>query len=47
MMVMEVFVEYEVLLVVVAPSSRYRSCWWQLLVLLVIVPDGYCHLCWS
>ena len=46
-MVTEVPVEYEVLLlVVVAHGSPYRSCWLQLLVLLVIVPAGYCHFCW-
>ena len=41
--VTEVPVEYEVLLVVVALGSPYRSCWLQLFVLLVIVPTGYCH----
>ena len=40
-------VEYEVLLVVVAFGSPYRSCWLQLFVLLVIVPAGYCHFCMS
>ena len=46
--VTEVPVEYEVLLViVVALGSPYRFCWLQLFVLLVIVPDGYCHFCWS
>ena len=46
-MVTEVPVEYEVLLVVVVLGSPYRSCWLQLFVLLVIVPAGYCHFCWS
>ena len=45
--VTKVPVEYEVWLVVVALGSPYRSCWLQLFVLLVIVPDGYCHFCWS
>ena len=41
MVVIEVSVEHEVLLVVVVLGSPYRSCWLQLLVLLVIVPDDY------
>ena len=45
--VTEVPVEYEVLLVVVALGSPYRSCWLQLFVLLVIVPAGYFHFRWS
>ena len=45
MVVMEISVEYEVMLVVVALGSPYRSCWLQLLVLLVIVPAGYFHFC--
>ena len=40
MVVTVVSVEYEVLLVV-ALGSPYRSCWLQLLVLLVIIPAGY------
>ena len=40
MVVTEVAVEYEVLLVVVAQGSPYRSCWLQLFVPLVIVPAG-------
>ena len=46
MVVTEVSVEYEVLFVVVL-ESPYRSCRLQLLVLLVIVPAGYCNFCWS
>ena len=46
MVVTEVPVECEVLLVVVALGSPYRSCWLQLFVLLVIVIAGYCHFCW-
>ena len=45
--VTEVPMEYEVLLVVVAFGNPYRSCWLQLFELLVIVPAGYCHFCWS
>ena len=45
--VTEVPVEFEALLVVVALGSLYRSCWLQLFILLVIVPAGYCHFCWS
>ena len=46
--VTEVPVEHEVLLVVVvALGSPYRSCWLQLIVLLVIVTAGYCYFCWS
>ena len=37
MMVTLVSVKYEVLFVVVELGSPYRSCWMQLLVLLVIV----------
>ena len=40
MVVTVVSVEYEVLLVV-ALGTPYRSCWLQLLVLLVIVPAGH------
>ena len=44
MVVTEAPVEYEVLLVVVALGSPYRSCWLQLFLLLVIVPAGYCSV---
>ena len=47
MVVTGVPVEYDGLLVVVALGSPYHSCWLQLFVLLVIVPAGYCHICWS
>ena len=47
MVVTEVPVEYEVLLVVVALGSPYRSCWLQLFEQLVIILTDYCHFCWS
>ena len=41
MMVTHVSVEYEVLFAVVVLDTLYRSCRFQLLVLLVIVPADY------
>ena len=45
MVVTEVSEDNEVLFIIVVLDSSARSCWLQLLTLLVIVPAGYWNFC--